>query len=166
MLASGMVRDGKTEHRFKTSLRWTGGDEGKARGYRDYSRELRIEVEGKAPLKASAAGVFLGDERLHNPEDLLVASLSACHCLSYLAECARAGLEVVSYRDEASGTMRFVDGAMRFVEVTLRPEVALTAGSSVERAGELHARANALCFIANSVNFPVRHEAIARVTQA
>lgn len=158
MLASPMARDGKTEHLFQSALRWSGGERGPSRGYRDYSRELLIDIEGKPPLRASAAGVFIGDERLHNPEDLLVASLSACHCLSYLAECARAGVEVVDYRDAASGTMRFVDGAMRFVEVTLRPVVTITPASDVDRAEKLHARANALCFIANSVSFPVRHE--------
>lgn len=158
-----MARDGRTEHRFTSRLRWTGAEAGGTRDYRDYSREHLVEVEGKPPLRASAAGAFLGDESLHNPEDLLIAALSGCHCLSYLAECARVGVEVVDYRDEATGTMRFVDGAMRFVEVTLRPEVMLAPGSDAEKALKLHARANELCFIANSVRFPVRHEPSVRV---
>ena len=39
--------------------------------------------------------------------------------LSYLADCARAGIEVIAYEDQASGTMAAKDGRMRFVEVTL-----------------------------------------------
>jgi organic hydroperoxide reductase OsmC/OhrA len=119
-------------------------------------------MAGKAPLVGSAAAPFRGDANLHNPEDLLVASLSACHCLSYLALCARAGIVVEAYEDSASGTMAFDRTAkvMRFSEVTLRPNVRIAAGSDVEEARRLHDKAHHECFIANSVNFPVRNEPV------
>ncbi|WP_394815532.1 OsmC family protein, partial [Clavibacter michiganensis] len=83
-----------------------------------------------------------------------------CHLLSYLHACVTAGVVVVSYRDRASGVMR-EDGAGggSFVEVLLRPEVVVAEASMVEAAERAHTQANERCFIANSMNFPVRHQA-------
>lgn len=50
------------------------------------------------------------------------------------------------------------DGAGRFVQVVLRPDVWITPESDPVRAKALHAEAHRLCFIANSVNFPVTIE--------
>jgi organic hydroperoxide reductase OsmC/OhrA len=147
-----------TEHHFDCTLTWTGAAAGPVRGYRGYSREYEVRIDGKPPMRSSAAPAFLGDSALHNPEDLLLAALAGCHCLSYLAECARADIPVVAYRDRATGLMRFHEGAMRFVEVTLHPEVRIEPGADLERAVKLHERAHAGCFIANSVNFPVKNE--------
>ncbi|MGV3614629.1 MAG: OsmC family protein [Fimbriimonas sp.] len=146
------------EHHFRAHLVWTGALNGPTTDYASYSREYEFRVEGKPTLTGSAAGPFRGDERLHNPEDLLLAAVSACHMLSYFALCARAGIAVMAYEDDATALMTFRDGKMRIVEATLRPQVTLAAGSDLEKAEALHARANAECFIASSVNFPVHHE--------
>lgn len=146
-------------HVYETRLRWTGPAHGATTSYKSYSREYVIEAEGKPPLRASADPHFLGDRALYNPEDLLVAALSACHLLSYLAECARAGIEVTAYEDDAHGEMTLIDGAIRFREVVLHPKVVVADPARIEEANALHERAHAVCFIANSVNFPVRHEA-------
>jgi organic hydroperoxide reductase OsmC/OhrA len=152
-------------HVFETRLRWTGAAHGPTTSYKAYSREYVVDVNGKPPLRGSADPHFLGDAALHNPEDLLVASLSACHLLSYLAECARARIEVVSYEDDARGEMTLIDGAIRFREVVLRPNVAIADASRIDEANALHERAHAVCFIANSVNFPVRHVAVVTAAQ-
>ena len=93
------------EHHYEATVRWTGAREGTTSAYRAYSREHEAVVEGKPVLRLSAGGAFLGDDALHNTEDLLVIARSGCHLLTYLAKCARAGLRVLSYEDEASGTM-------------------------------------------------------------
>jgi organic hydroperoxide reductase OsmC/OhrA len=142
------------EHHFAARLVWTGAEHGPTRDYQSYSREYRAEVEGKPPLIGSAHPAFLGDPGKHNPEDLLVAALAACHMLSYLALCPRAGIEVVAYEDQASGMMAIKERKMRFVEVTLAPHVTIAAGD-LEQARALHEKAHEACFIANSVNFPV-----------
>jgi organic hydroperoxide reductase OsmC/OhrA len=144
---------------FHCQLTWTGAAAGPTKSYDAYSRDFRIDVEGKPPLQGSAAEVYRGDPSRLNPEDLLVASLSSCHFLSYLAVCARAGVEVVDYQDAAEGTLQIQDGAMRFTEVVLRPQVVVAAGTDVAKAEALHEDAHHGCFIANSVNFPVRHQA-------
>jgi organic hydroperoxide reductase OsmC/OhrA len=152
-------------HRYAARLRWTGAAQGPTTSYKTYSREYAVEIEGKPPLSGSADPHFLGDVALHNPEDLLVAALSACHLLSYLAECARAGIAVVAYEDDAQGEMTLIDGAIRFREVVLHPTVAIADPARIDEALALHERAHAVCFIANSVNFPVRHDAVVTSAQ-
>jgi organic hydroperoxide reductase OsmC/OhrA len=158
-----MTAPGSTAHHFDCRLVWTGAEKGGTARYEAYSREVRVDFEGKPPLPMSAAPPFLGDPALHNPEDLLVASLSACHFLSYAALCARSGIVIVAYEDAAHGTMDKRDGKVRFTEVVLRPRVTIAAGGDVEKAHALHERAHAICFIASSVNFEVRHEAVITV---
>jgi organic hydroperoxide reductase OsmC/OhrA len=145
-------------HVFQCRLVWTGATPEGTASIDTYSRAYRVDFEGKPSLTGTAAPAFRGDPSLHNPEDLLMAALSACHCLTYLALCARAGIRVLSYEDGASGTMQLVDRVMRFTEVTLHPRVTVAAGTDMERARALHEKAHAGCFIANSVNFPVRNE--------
>ena len=153
---TNVIRMGK--HTYSATVRWTGARDGPTSTYQGYSREYTYEGEGKPAALGSADPQFRGDGALYNPEDMLVIGLSTCHLLSYLAECARGGVYVVSYVDEASGTMAVKDGRMRFVDVLLRPRVTIARGSDLERAKALHARAHEDCYIANSVNFPVRNE--------
>ena len=93
----------------------------------------------------------------------MVAALAQCHCLSYLALAARAGVVVTGYEDRATGTLAMIEGKFRFREVTLRPHVWLAPGSSIDQARALHEKAHSECFIASSVNFPVRNEPEIRV---
>ena len=145
-------------HEFACRLIWTGARAGGTASYAEYSRDYRVEFAGKPVLEGSAAPMFRGNAAHHNPEDLLVAALSGCHLLSYLALCARGGVVVVDYSDDAWGKMETVEGRIRFTEVLLRPKVIISAASSLATARALHGEAHALCFIANSVNFPVRNE--------
>ena len=146
------------EHHYGATVSWTGAREGTTSDYRAYSREHEAVVEGKPVLRLSADGAFLGDDALHNTEELLVISLSGCHLLTYLAKCARAGVRVLSYEDEASGTMAWDGETYRFSEVVLRPRVVIEAGGDLGLAEELLHRSHDLCFIGRSVNFPVRHK--------
>jgi organic hydroperoxide reductase OsmC/OhrA len=146
-------------HHYAARLRW-GGDTGDAAmSYPAYSRSYTIESAGKPSLSGSADAHFRGDASKYNPEDLLVASLSACHLLSYLAVCSRAGITVTAYEDDARGEMTLIDGKIRFREVTLHPRVTIADAARIDEALALHERAHAECFIANSVNFSVHHEA-------
>src|SRR5205814_1999808 len=137
---------------------WTGARNGPTSSYQSYSREHEVQCGDKPPIRLSSDPHFRGDATLYNPEELLVVSLSSCHLLSYLAECARAGVHVVAYEDRASGVMTLRDGRLRFTEVVLRPRVTIVPGSDLDGALALHATAHDDCYIANSVNFPVRHE--------
>lgn len=146
-------------HQYRTHLTWDGNRGDGTATYAGYGREHRILIDGKPELHATADAAFRGDAAKHNPEDLLVAALSSCHMLSYLALCAREKLQVVAYEDDAHGTMQEDGkGGGRFVEVVLHPVVTLARAEDAARATELHERAHALCFIANSCNFPVRHQ--------
>ncbi|MDR3512334.1 MAG: OsmC family protein [Caulobacteraceae bacterium] len=154
------------QHRYRATIVWTGNRGAGTTGYRDYGREHEISVPAKPAIPGSSDPAFRGDPARWNPEELLVASLSACHQLWYLHLCSAAGVVVERYEDEAEGVMaEEADGSGRFVSVTLRPCIALAPGADLARAEALHHQAHACCFIANSVNFPVvvepRFEAVA-----
>jgi len=145
-------------HAYAVHLAWTGARHGPTKDYAGYSRAYELAVAGKPPLAGSADPLFRGDPAVHNPEDLLVGALAGCHMLTYLALCVRAKIVVTAYEDAASGTMVLEGGGGHFTEVVLRPRVTVAAGSDVAKARALHATAHHDCFIAASVNFPVRHE--------
>ncbi|SDK71301.1 Organic hydroperoxide reductase OsmC/OhrA [Actinopolyspora mzabensis] len=151
-------------HDYETVVRWTGNRGSGTEQYDSYGREHLVEVAGKASLRGSADPAFLGDPELLNPEELLVASLAQCHMLWYLGICASSGVVVTEYLDAARGTMTEErGGGGRFTEVVLRPVVTVRSESMRDRAAKLHEQAHRKCFIANSVNFPVRHEPGIRV---
>ncbi len=144
------------EHDYRVQVRWTGNRGSGTSAYRAYARDHDIEVAGKPCIPGSSDPAFRGDASRYNPEELLVAALSACHMLWYLHLCTAASINVLEYRDEATGTViEESDGGGRFREVTLHPVIRLAAGADAQRAAQLHERAHALCFIARSVNFPV-----------
>jgi organic hydroperoxide reductase OsmC/OhrA len=146
------------EHRYRLAVDWTGNRGSGTAGYRAYDRSYTITAAGKPPIYGSSDPAFRGDPSRYSPEDQQVAALSACHLLWYLHLCAEAGVVVTAYRDDAEGIMEeTADGGGRFVEVILRPAVTVKAPDMMEPATRLHAEAHRKCFIANSVNFPVRH---------
>jgi organic hydroperoxide reductase OsmC/OhrA len=145
------------DHAYTVAVEWQGDRGSDTSGYRDYDRRTVLRAPGRPDILASADRAFFGEADRWNPEDLLVASLSECHLLSYLHAAARAGVVVVGYVDEATGTMRQEGDGGRFTEVVLRPRVTISVGDP-ELAQRLHEEAARMCFIAASVNFPVRHE--------
>jgi len=153
-------------HDFEINLHWTGNTGQGTADYRAYSRDHEITAPAKSFLIAgSAARTFRGDATRYNPEELLIAALSACHMLSLLHLCADAGITVTEYRDIAFGRMELQpDGSGHFTEVSLHPDMLIREPERVAEAIELHHKAHQLCFIANSVNFPVH--AVPKVTAA
>ncbi|MBV9772941.1 MAG: OsmC family protein [Gemmatimonadetes bacterium] len=146
-----------TRHEYAAHITWQGDlGEGTAT-YAGYGREYLVTVGGKPDLAGSADPAFRGDAGRHNPEDLFLAALSACHMLSYLALCARGGVRVTAYEDEARGSLELhPGGGGRFEEVVLRPSVAVAREETMETARRLHETAHERCFIASSCSVPVR----------
>lgn len=152
------------EHRYAVRLDWTGDLGSGTSSYRAYSRDHALTAGTKPAIPGSADPAFRGDPARWNPEELLVGALSACHQLWYLHLCAAAGIVVTAYADDAEGVMaEEADGAGRFSAVVLRPRVTLAPGADAEKALALHHEAAEKCFIARSVNFPVRHEPVVEV---
>ena len=144
---------------YRTTVRWTGNQGSGTSAYRAYSRNHEISAAGKPVVPASADPAFRGDPDRYNPEDLLVASVSGCHMLWYLHLCAVNKVVVLEYEDNAEGNMEeTADDGGHFVEVTLRPTITIATQSSLDTARRLHHDAHEKCYIANSVNFPVRVE--------
>ena len=149
---------GSREHIDHARVEWTGNTGQGTADYRAYGRDYDIRADGKPVIAGSSDPAFRGDPARWNPEDLLVASLAACHKLWYLHLCATQGVTVLSYTDDAEGRMvEGGDGDGRFIDACLKPTVVISADSDPEKALALHEMAHGKCFIANSVNFPVRH---------
>ncbi|HSN27129.1 MAG TPA: OsmC family protein, partial [Kofleriaceae bacterium] len=153
-------------HEYAIALAWEDSTGRGTADYASYSRRFRAGPPGKPATIGSADPAFRGDQRLLNPEEMLVMSLSSCHMLSYLALCALRHVRVVSYSDAATGRMRADRDGGRFDEVVLRPDVVVADERDLAIARELHERAHASCYIASSVGFPVRHEATVRAGTA
>jgi organic hydroperoxide reductase OsmC/OhrA len=117
-------------------------------------RDLRAHTIRLADqtLAGSSMPGFGGNAEKADPEELFVASLSACHMLWFLDYARRERLRVLSYEDRAEGVM---DGT-RFVEVVLRPRVRFASDVAQDVLSQLHERAHESCFIANSVTCAVR----------
>ncbi|MBK9401853.1 MAG: OsmC family protein [Bacteroidetes bacterium] len=148
------------EHSYQLTLKWTGNTGGGTSDYKSYERSHIIQSEQKVDIAASSDPAFRGDKTKHNPEEFLLASLSGCHMLWFLHLCADAGVIVIDYEDHPTGTMIELEtGGGRFKEVTLHPVVTLQNKEFAGKLNALHQRAHELCFIANSVNFEVTHQA-------
>ena len=146
------------EHNYKLLITWTGNNGTGTSGYRAYERSYTIEADGKDPIHGSADPAFHGDNTKYNPEEFLLSALSTCHMLWYLHLCSDAGIIVTDYKDTATGKMaELPKGGGHFTEVTLSPLVTITDGTRITDANELHKKAGEKCFIANSVNFPVKY---------
>jgi organic hydroperoxide reductase OsmC/OhrA len=155
------------EHRYQLMVSWTGNLGNGTTHYRAYERSHAIKINNKADILCSSDPAFRGDATKHNPEELLLASLSGCHMLWYLHLCSEAGVVVVGYTDEAEAIMtENPNGAGRFTEATLKPTVTVSHASMTDMAMQLHSKAHQYCFIANSMNFPVKNKPSVQVSSS
>jgi organic hydroperoxide reductase OsmC/OhrA len=157
------------QHTYEVALEWQGNRGTGTSDYKSYGREHLVTATGKLDIAGSADRAFRGNTERWNPEELLLAALSQCHLLSYLHVAATHGVVVIAYSDSASGVMeQTANGGGHFVSATLRPVVTIAPGDNAEAqlelASSLHHEASEKCFIAASVNFPVHHEPIVRLS--
>lgn len=145
-------------HQYSANIVWTGNTGTGTSDYASYSRDHVISIDHKQDLQGSSDSIFRGDVTKHNPEDMLLSSLSVCHMLWYLHLCADAGVIVTAYTDNVEGILEYGKNGGRFTEVILHPIVSVKSEEMIPLAMSLHSEAHACCFIANSVNFPVDHQ--------
>lgn len=148
-------------HHYTIDLKWTGNEGKGTQNYKTYNRNHSINADGKYnEILGSSDPLFRGDKTKYNPEDLFLSSIASCHMLWYLHLCAANHIIVTSYTDKATGIMEEShNGSGQFKEVTLHPVIVIEDESQIGRAMELHTDANKMCFIANSCNFKIGHEA-------
>ncbi len=145
------------EHHYKLTAKWEGNLGKGTLNIKGYDRSHTVSIQGKPDLHLTTDNPAVGDKSKLNPEDILVTAISSCHMLSYLYVCAKEGVIIVDYTDEATGIMvENVSGGGNFKEVTLNPICIVADASMIERAIELHHQAHEVCYIANSVNFEVK----------
>ena len=154
-----------SNHIFKAKVNWQIGNSETTQNPKGFSRNHVVTIANKkVPLEVSAAKTFRGDETLYNPEDLLLSALASCHMMSYLYVCSQNNIEVLNYTDHSEAFLEVeVSGSGSFNKVILNPVVTIKDASKKEVAKTLHTKANSLCFIANSCNFPIEHHAEIRI---
>ena len=147
-----------SEHTAK--IIWSRGDHEFT--YQKYSRDHEWRFDGGEVVRASASPAYLGGEDRVDPEEAFVASLSACHMLTFLALCTKERLVVESYEDDAVGFLeKNGDGQMAITRVALRPKIVFSGGDpSQETLDKLHHNSHEMCFIASSVKTQVTVEAV------
>lgn len=148
------------EHHYRVSVEWQGNRGTGTSSYRDYGRGNLVRADGKLhEIAGSSDKTFHGNPERWNPEELLLAALSQCHMLSYLHVATNRGVVVTAYTDSPEGVMeQTVDGGGHFTLAVLKPIVTVSSSEMIEEALSAHREASQKCFIANSVNFEVRHE--------
>jgi organic hydroperoxide reductase OsmC/OhrA len=152
-------------HEYRISTRWTGNLGSGTSAYAAYSRDHEWTGEGKAAsIAGSSDPAFRGDPARYNPEELLLGALANCHMLWVLHLCADAGIVVTEYTDDARGEMvEHADGSGEMTLVVLRPRMRITDPARAKDVPAIHDRAHAVCCLARSVSFPVRHEPVVLV---
>ncbi|OOS05041.1 Organic hydroperoxide reductase OsmC/OhrA [Moraxella cuniculi DSM 21768] len=147
-------------HQYTVSITWQGNLGVGTKDYTSYERNFVISADDKVDILASSDPAFRGDKHKWNPEELLLASISSCHKLWYLHLCAINQIVVQTYQDNATAIMNEGDdkNAGQFVCATLNPVVKISQGDQ-KLALALHEQAHKLCFIANSIKFPVQCQA-------
>jgi organic hydroperoxide reductase OsmC/OhrA len=142
------------EHRI--ALKWFKGDVPFT--YDAYPRNHSISFKNGVPVIFSASAGYKGDASKGDPEDMLVAALSSCHMLSFLAIAAKKKITVLSYDDEAVGYMEKEGGKLWITRTVLHPKVTFETAPDAATLAEMHHQAHELCFIANSVKTEVTVE--------
>lgn len=146
------------EHKYILDLVWTGNTGKGTTNYRSYERDFKVSIDGKIPIKLSADPAFRGNASKYNPEELFLISISSCHMLWFLHLCADNNIVISEYFDTPQATMEIEEnGSGQFNEVILNIRVKLDSNHTIGLLKELNKKANSMCFIANSLNFDVKH---------
>lgn len=150
---------------YSVDLVWTGARGQGTTSYTAYGRDHEVRAGDRPVLLGTSDPHFRGSSDRWSPEDLLVTSLSQCHMLWLLHLAARDGVVVLGYADQPTGTLRVeAAGQGRFTEVVLHPRVTVATGATLpdglavtdDVLARIHEEAHQHCFVARSVNFPVR----------
>ena len=128
-------------------------------GFREgrYSRAHSWTFDGGAVVPGSSSPHVvpapMSDPAGVDPEEALIASVSACHMLWFLHLARDSGLDVAAYRDEARGHMgKDERGRMAMTRIVLRPRIEFAGEApDAEALERLHHEAHERCFIANSL---------------
>lgn len=122
--------------------------------YKTFDRSHTWHLAGGQTVNGSAAPEYSGNPEMSNPEEALLASLSSCHMLTFLAIAALKKLVVDSYEDQPTAELgKNEKGRTMMSCLTLRPRVVFSSDTvpSTQVLMDLHRKAKENCFISNSL---------------
>jgi organic hydroperoxide reductase OsmC/OhrA len=138
---------------YEARLHWDGST---AVGIRSYSRDhTALAPPATKRVELSADPAFRGNPDRLNPEQLVVMAASSCQMLSFLGAAARAGVDVLTYDDEATSHLDLTTSPMRLGVIRLAVTVQTAAGTDEGKVLELTEQAHRECYIANSLSIAV-----------
>ena len=145
------------------AIKWMAKESGEDFLKGRFSRAHSISFDGGTEVPASASPHVVGKWAVQaavDPEEMLVASLSSCHMLSFLHLARLAGFIVTAYEDHAEGTTEEIaPGRLAVTKVKLRPRIEWASAAPVKQElDRLHHEAHGICFIANSVKTEITVE--------
>jgi organic hydroperoxide reductase OsmC/OhrA len=143
-------------HRYQARLSWSGST---GAGWSEYNRGHTATAPPAEQELGLTTGEAQGDQRLLNPEQLVVIAASSCQMLWFLHLAAKARIDVVGYEDEPDAEMPEDDKPVRLTRISLRPRIEIAGDAREERVLKLAEKAHELCYVANSLNTEVRLEA-------
>ena len=119
-----------------------------------FSRDHVWRLAGGQTVQGSSAPDFSGNPEMSNPEEALLAALSSCHMLTFLAIAAIRKLVVDSCEDEPVAELgKNAKGKTMVARMTMRPRVIFGGGMipDADTVRELHKKAKENCFVGNSL---------------
>jgi organic hydroperoxide reductase OsmC/OhrA len=151
-------------HRHEATVEWR-ARQGEPLSVRRFSRAHRWHFDGGLTVPASSSPLVvpvpMSDPAAVDPEEALVAALASCHMMSFLHLASRKSLDVASYVDKAEGELgQRENGKTAMLSVVLHPQIEFVGEADPALVDALHHEAHELCYIANSVNFPVTVEPV------
>ncbi|QBX38557.1 OsmC family peroxiredoxin [Brevundimonas sp. S30B] len=146
------------DHRYTATVAWSAPAEAHRSGR--YSRAHDWRFDGGALVRGSSAPPSPGsDPAAVDPEEALVAAVSACHMMFFLAYARKHRLTVTSYEDQADGVMTpNADGKLYLSTLTLRPRITFEGEADPAVVNQVHHLAHADCYLANSIRGDVTIE--------
>lgn len=90
-----------------------------------------------------------------SPEDLLMAAIADCFCLSFRAIAGASKLDWTGLVATAEGELDRVERVTKFTKVQIKASLTLPAGADEAKAQRLLEKAESSCLVTNSMNVSV-----------
>ena len=118
-----------------------------------FSKNHKIKIN-EYILNAGSAPEYGGKENEINPEQLLAASISSCHMMTFLTLASKMKWPVKSYKDKTYAYIgKNSKGKMCVNKIELNPKIVFDDNFSIskEEMEKMQDRSHRYCFVANSL---------------
>lgn len=112
---------------------------------------VQLDCDGCPGIESAPPTEFGGPGDKWSPEDLLVGAVADCFVLSFKAIAGMSKFEWTSLKCTVDGTLDKVERDIQFTGIQVNAELVIPEGADADRAQKLLEKAEATCFITNSL---------------